>query len=173
MDTYSKRFLVLASLVGIGWNPVVFASDDSVVKTIWLKCQGKLLSDTLWDTITDTLGDEADPNDMAEFKALASNDLEPHMLKIQAIEGVVDGTGYCNASIEHEWAIWEKVPLQCEVNGLTYFARVGCNEREQCLYRIDIDRRSLSFSMGVGMELNGSTEYLSATGQCEISDSVI
>ena len=125
------------------------------------------MSDSASDFIKQALSVGVDSSLVDKYKALANKKLPPFMVKISVIEN----SEHCVANIESDHYVF--APLDCQPNGLTYSVRIGCNDADQCEYRMEIDRRELKFSMGLGMEFDGSMEFLSATGQCEISDAAI
>ena len=168
MRKYLSMFMPLLSAVIFLFYPQnSLASDIPSARTIWLKCAGEAISDSANDFIKQALSLGVDSSLVAEYKVLANKKLPPFMVNISVIEN----SEHCVANIESDYFVF--APLDCEPNGLTYSVRIGCNETDQCEYKMEIDRRELSFSMGLGIKVDGLMEFISATGQCEISDAAI
>ena len=170
MTKYFRIFMPLLSAVIFLFYPQnSLASDITSSRTIWLKCAGEVRSDSIDDFTKQLLSQGVDPSLVAEYTGVTKSTLPPSLVKIS----VVENSEFCTAAIEGELIPWSKLPVKCEPNGQTYSVDVACIETGQCDFRMEIDRRELSFSMGLSEDVNGVKEYFSATGQCEISDAAI
>ncbi|MDB2380852.1 hypothetical protein N9W12_08220 [Luminiphilus sp.] len=170
MCKYLKTFMpLLSAVIFLLYPQNPLASEIPSVRTVWLKCAGEVILDRFADLIEQLESQGVDSSRVDELEASATYKMPSSLFEISVLE---DGE-FCTGGIEGELIPYPKLPLKCEPNGQTYSVDVACIETGQCDYRLEIDRRELSFSAGYGMEVNGVKEYFSATGQCEISDAAI
>lgn len=145
-----------------------FAEID--LREISLLCEGKAISDANAEILEIFIANDLTEERLNKLRAVMETDVET-VIELTVLESDKACTG--SAIYDLSPVGDGKLPIECEPKGRFYKLELGCNEAGKCRHSLEIDRRSLEFAIGISSEVDGSIQYGSVNGACEIFEPVI
>ena len=159
------RLMLIPSLF---LSSLSFAAID--LREISLLCEGKAISDANAEILEIFIANDLPEDRLSKLRDVMETDIET-LIELT----VMESDTACAGSAIYDLSPVEdrKLPIECEPKGKFYKLELGCNEAGKCRHSLEIDRRSLEFSIGISSEVDGSIQYGSVNGACEIFEPVI